>query len=188
MVQEWETSADALKKRDALDTVYSVVLEVLGHKPQMVLSDEGLQIVFPTSEPKIGEMQLDELAEREAKRFFVWFLASDLRVKLGKCRVCQLYSKKSRTFYKNGTHCRRCKSNTSATAIMKKKREDLQRRREEALAAVLMSDNRLIDRNNVKARKSLADKVNRRVQDGKVTSNWVKRHLPRKFILEMTPD
>jgi hypothetical protein len=126
----------------------------------------------------MADAPLNGLAEREAKRFFVWFLASDLRVKLGKCRACQLYEIKARKFYKRGTYCRRCKAKTSAGEITQKKREDLQKKRKEALNTVLKSLKQKIDRNDLLMRKRLADKVNRQLRGEKgISSKWVKRNL-----------
>ena len=126
----------------------------------------------------MADAPLNGLAEREAKRFFVWFLASDLRLKLGKCRKCLRYEIKTRRFYKGGTYCRRCKASTSAGEITRKKRQDLQRKREEALTAVKSWKAR-IDRNDLPTRKRLAEEVNRRLKGEKgITSKWVKRNLP----------
>jgi hypothetical protein len=128
----------------------------------------------------LGTMRtvLGVLAEREAKRFFVWFLASDLRVKLGKCRACSLYEIKTRKFYKAGTYCRRCKAKTSAGEITQKKRQELKRHRKETLTSVLKSWSEKLDPNDVAMRKRLAEEVNRRLRgQHKITSKWVKRNL-----------
>jgi hypothetical protein len=169
----------AFEKSRALESAYTIVLEVFRQNPQVTLSEEGLKITFSTYEPKLSDSSLNGLAEREAKRFFVWFLASGLRVKLGKCRACGLYEIKTRKFYTRGTYCRRCKAKTSAGEITQKKRQDLQRKRKEALNAVLKSSKQKIDRNDLPTRKRLADEVNRRLKgETGISSKWVKRNLP----------
>src|SRR5271169_653890 len=90
----------AVDKSKALENVLTVALEVFRQNPQTFLSAEGLEITFPAFQPKMEHAPLNDLAERVAKRFFVWFLASDLRVKLGKCRACRLYEIKTRKLYK----------------------------------------------------------------------------------------
>ena len=165
------------EKEMGLADVLTVALELFQQKPsEAFVSEDGLQIVFPEYEPKMADARLSSLAEREAKRFFVWFLASDLRVKLGKCRACGLYKIKTRKFYKSGTYCRPCKARTSAGEITRKKRQDIQRKREEALNAVLKSWKGTIDWNDLMTRKRLADDMNRRLKnDEKITSKWIKR-------------
>ena len=121
---------------------------------------------------------LEGLAERQAKRFFVWFLASGLRVKLGRCRKCFRYEIKARKFYTRGTYCRRCKATTSAGEITQKKRQDLQRKRKETLAAILKSWKIRIDRNDLAMRKLVADEINLRLKgERQISSKWVKRNL-----------
>jgi hypothetical protein len=106
------------------------------------------------------------------------FLASHLRVKLGKCRACDNYEIKTRTFYKAGTYCRRCKAKTSAGKITREKRQNLQRKRKETLDAVLKSWKRKIDPNDLAMRKRLAGEVNRQLKgENEITSKWVKRNL-----------
>ena len=169
---------DAVEKSKALAAAYTVVLEVFRQNTQTVLSEDGLEIIFPTYEPKMERAPLDGLAEREAKRFFVWFLASELRVKLGRCRACNTFEIKTRKFYKAGTYCRRCKAKTSAGKITREKRQNLQRKRKETLDAVRKSWRGGIDPNDLAMRKRLADEVNRRLRDEEeITSKWVKRNL-----------
>ncbi len=168
----------AFGKLRALDTALTLVLEVFRQKLTASVSEHGVEITFLTYEPEMADAPLNGLAEREAKRFFVWFLASDLRVKLGRCRACDRYEIKTRKFYKAGTYCRRCKAKTSAAKITQRKRQDLQRRRKDTLAAVLQSWGRRIDLNDLAMRKHLADEVNRRLKgQGRITSKWVKRNL-----------
>jgi hypothetical protein len=168
----------ARKQAAALMDIQTVILEVLRQAPQTAQSAEGLEVIFATNEPKFEQAPLTELAEREAKRFFVWFLASELRTKLGKCRVCGRYEIKTRKFYKRGTHCRGCMAKKSAGQITQKKRQDLLRKRKEALAAVLKSKSGIVDLKNLATRKRLADQVNRRLKSRKgITSKWVKRNL-----------
>jgi hypothetical protein len=181
-LHEWFVQRQLLpyadEKAGAVCTSSEVVLEVYRQNPQTVLAEDGLHIIFPTCVPKMENAPLNVLAEREAQRFFVWFLASRLRVKLGRCRRCQLYEIKTRKFYKRGTYCRRCKAKTSAGEVTQKKRRDLQRRRKEALAAVLKS--RVgIDLNDLTMRKMLAEEVNWQLNgEPKISSKWVKRNLP----------
>jgi hypothetical protein len=173
----------AFEKEMGLMDVLTVVLEVFQQKPSatFVSPAEGLEITFPTYEPKFSDAPLNGLAEREAKRFFVWFLASDLRVKVGKCLACGLYEIKTRKSYKRGTYCRRCKARTSALEITRKKRQDIQSKREEALNAVLKSWKGTIDWNDLRTRKRLTDDVNRRLKnEGKMTSKWIKRNLSKR--------
>jgi hypothetical protein len=168
----------AFKKKMGLVDVLTVVLGVFQQKPSatFVSPAEGLEITFSAYEPKFSGTSLNGLAEREAKRFFVWFLASDLRMKLGKCRACEIYKIKTRPFYKSGTYCRRCKARTSALEITRKKRQDIQRKREEALNAVLKSWKGTIDWNDLRTRKRLTDDMNRRLKnEEKITSKWIKR-------------
>jgi hypothetical protein len=168
----------ALPKSTALVDAYTIVLEVFRQTAQTLLSEDGLQVVFPTYEAKLADAPLDSLAEREAKHFYVWFLASDLRVKLGKCRACDRYEIKTRKFYKRGTYCRRCKAKTSAGEITLKKRQDLQEKRKEALGAVLECWKVRIDLIDLAMRKRLAEEVNRRLKgEGRISSKWVKRNL-----------
>jgi hypothetical protein len=170
---------DAQGKSMALVTVDTLVLEVFHQtRPQVSRSPDGIEITFPTYEPKREAAPLEGLAEREAKRFFVWFLASDLRVKLGKCRACSRYEIKTRKFYKAGTYCRPCKAKASAGKITQKKRQDLQRQRKETLAAVLKSWGVRMDAISPAMRKRLAGEVNRRVKGEKgITMKWVTRNL-----------
>jgi hypothetical protein len=169
----------AIEKSKALEDVLTVVLEVFRQNPQVFLSADGLQIAFPALQPKLEHAPLNDLAERAAKRFFVWFLASDLRAKLGKCRACHLYEIKTRKTYKRGTYCRLCKAKASARELTQKKRQDLKRRRKKELGAVLRSRKTGIDLNDLATRKRLAKEVNRRVKGGpEITSKWVKRNLP----------
>lgn len=171
--------AKAQKQYTALVMVGTLVLEVFGDAVrQTSVSPDGLEITFSTYEPKMEDAPLGVLAEREAKRFFVWFLASDLRVKLGKCRACSLYEIKTRKSYKAGTYCRRCKAKTSAGEITQKKRQELKRHRKETLTAVLKSWPERLDPNDLAMRKRVADEVNRRLRgQHKITSKWVKRNL-----------
>jgi hypothetical protein len=168
----------AQDKIRVLETAPTLVLEAFRQKPQSSVSPEGIEITFPTYDPNMERAPLHGLAEREAKRFFVWFLASELRVKLGKCRACNRYEIKARKLYKNGTYCRRCKAKTSAGEITQKKRQDLQKKQMEALATILKSRSERIDLNDLAVRKRLAVEVNRRLKGEKrITSKWVKRNL-----------
>jgi hypothetical protein len=170
----------SFKKEMGLMDVLTVVLEVFQQKPSatFVSPAEGLEIIFPTYEPKFSGTPLNGLAEREAKRFFVWFLASDLRVKLGKCRACGLYEIKTWKFYKNGTYCRPCKAKNGAGETTRQKRHELQKKRREALDVVLKSLKQKINRDDLLMRKRVADGVNRRLKGEKgISSKWVKRNL-----------
>jgi hypothetical protein len=168
----------ALKQAASLLDVQSVVLEVFHQKPQAAQSEEGLEVIFATNEPKFEHAPLMQLAEREAKRFFVWFLASELRAKLGKCRICGRYEKKGRKFYKRGTHCRSCLARKSAREITQKNRRALHEKRTTILAAVLKSWKGRLDPKDVHSRKRLADQVNRRLKGAApITSKWLKRNI-----------
>jgi hypothetical protein len=87
-------------------------------------NDGGLEIFFA---PYIGHCGLPELAKREAARFFVWFLASDWRNTVVKCRKakCGRYftTKNIQHLFKRGTYCRNHSSEKSAAEITTDKRK-----------------------------------------------------------------
>jgi hypothetical protein len=180
--KEWFERGQVLtyanNKLNALDMAQMVVLEVFRQNTQTILGEDGVEIVFPAHEPKLEHAPLSDLVEREAKRFFVWFLASELRSKLGKCRVCNHYEIKTRKFYKRGTHCRGCMATKSAGQITQKKRQDLHRKRIETLATVLKSHSERINLKDLATRKQLAHEVNLRLRSERgISSKWVKRNL-----------
>jgi hypothetical protein len=67
----------------------------------------------------------------EALRRFFLFLHSDLRFTIAQCKRCRTYYELAnpREFYKNGTHCRACKSRACATAITVEQRAKIDDRR-----------------------------------------------------------
>jgi hypothetical protein len=170
----------SIEKIKALDAGLTRVQNVLRGQFQIFLpsEEEGLQIVYSTFGPTEQTDPLSGRAEREADRFFAWFLVSRLHSRLGKCRRCGRYKVNTQTFYKRGTYCRSCRMRVGAAELTKKKREDRQAKRVLFVRKVLAARSGPFDVASLAQREQLAETANRKLaEEERISSKWIKRNL-----------
>jgi hypothetical protein len=151
-------------------------------------NEGGLEVFFC---PYKAGCSLRELAKREAARYCAWFIASDWRNTVVKCRKlsCGRYFaiKNTRHLYKRGTYCRHHSSEKSAEAVTKEKR---QRKRTllQQLAVTAVEQHQKLSATDKKEhvlKYYVADYVNQRTPaamksiapKSPITGKWVTRNL-----------
>ena len=169
---------------------FAAAVKVTGRVPVHFLLDGGLEIFFAPYKWNLG---VPALAKREAALYFAWFLASDWRNSIVKCRNanCGRYYtiKNPSRLYKRGTYCRNHSSAKSAEVITTSKRDEKRNLLLQLAKDGLASWNRgtANERKKQRHKKYIAEFVNKRTPPemkliapkSPITMKWVTRNLPK---------